>query len=40
MRIFVSILLVSSLLALGACNTADGLGRDVEKAGEKIQQAF
>jgi predicted small secreted protein len=30
-------LLTSALLACSACNTANGFGKDVERAGEKIQ---
>ena len=30
-------LLTSVLLAFTACNTANGFGKDVERAGEKIQ---
>ena len=28
---------VLSVLALGACNTVAGVGKDVERGGEKIQ---
>lgn len=31
-------LLVAGMLAIVGCNTANGLGKDVEKAGEKIQE--
>ncbi|HPU52659.1 MAG TPA: entericidin A/B family lipoprotein [Burkholderiaceae bacterium] len=30
---------VLTLLSLGACNTVQGVGRDIEKAGEGIQGA-
>lgn len=41
MRVFLMLILVSGALALSACsNTAEGVGRDVEKAGEKIQKTF
>ncbi|MCB1651671.1 MAG: entericidin A/B family lipoprotein [Alphaproteobacteria bacterium] len=35
-------LLCLCVLALGlnACNTIEGAGKDIEKAGEKIQDAF
>jgi predicted small secreted protein len=33
----VLILLACALAALSACNTAKGFGKDVEKAGDKIQ---
>lgn len=29
---------VGLTLALGACNTAEGVGEDVERAGESIQE--
>jgi predicted small secreted protein len=38
MRIFTLLSLTIASLSLGACNTVEGLGRDVEKAGEKIQE--
>lgn len=31
-------LIVLSLLALAACNTVEGMGRDIETAGQKIQK--
>lgn len=37
MRILVCGLLVASFAALIGCNTFKGMGRDVEKGGEKIQ---
>ncbi|MDH3210370.1 MAG: entericidin A/B family lipoprotein [Burkholderiaceae bacterium] len=30
---------VLSLLLLAACNTMEGVGKDVQKAGEKIEDA-
>ena len=38
---FVSTLLalVASALLLTGCNTMDGAGKDMEKAGEKVQDA-
>ncbi|MDO8299769.1 MAG: entericidin A/B family lipoprotein [Lacisediminimonas sp.] len=29
--------LLASAALLGACNTIDGLGKDVQRAGEKVQ---
>lgn len=35
------IMILAVCLTLGACsNTAEGIGRDVEKAGQKIQKTF
>lgn len=33
------LLLVASGLALSGCNTMNGMGKDVERAGEKVQDA-
>jgi predicted small secreted protein len=33
------VLLVSFALSLSACNTMAGIGKDVEKAGEAVQDA-
>jgi predicted small secreted protein len=33
------VLLVSIALSLSACNTMAGIGKDVEKAGEVVQDA-
>jgi len=33
------LLLVSIALSLSACNTMAGIGKDVEKAGEAVQDA-
>lgn len=30
---------VSLMLALSACNTIEGVGKDVKKAGEKVEEA-
>ncbi|MCB9990167.1 MAG: entericidin A/B family lipoprotein [Rhodospirillales bacterium] len=39
MKIWViSALLLLSGLTLSACNTVEGMGRDIEKAGESIQK--
>ena len=32
------LLLVAFASGLAACNTFEGMGRDIERAGEKIQQ--
>lgn len=32
-------LTVATLLSLGACNTVQGIGKDIEKGGEAIQRA-
>jgi predicted small secreted protein len=35
-----AILFISTLaLALSACNTISGVGKDVQKAGEKVEEA-
>ena len=33
------LLCLSFLLALGGCNTVKGVGQDLQKAGEKIEEA-
>jgi predicted small secreted protein len=33
------LLIAAALLALTACNTIDGLGKDIKKAGESIEDA-
>ncbi|MDX9844103.1 MAG: entericidin A/B family lipoprotein [Aquabacterium sp.] len=38
-RLFVSALVVLSVLGLSACNTVHGLGQDIEKAGSVISGA-
>jgi len=38
MKRFLLILIALSTLALAACNTMQGLGKDVEIVGEKIQK--
>lgn len=30
---------LATVLALGACNTVQGLGKDIEKSGEALQRA-
>lgn len=32
-------LIAASLVVLTACNTIDGLGKDIKKAGESIEEA-
>ena len=32
-------LLIASLLVLAGCNTVQGVGKDVQKAGEKVEDA-
>lgn len=32
------LLCLSFVLALGACNTVRGVGKDIQKAGEKIEK--
>lgn len=39
MRIIFALLLTISCLTLGACNTVEGAGRDLESAGESIQDS-
>lgn len=37
--IFLSLSVLLFTAILGGCNTMDGLGKDVEKAGEEVQRA-
>ena len=37
MKIMLSCLTVAFMLNLAACNTVKGLGQDIQKAGEKIE---
>ena len=40
MKKIVSLLaVVSSVLALSACNTVQGIGRDIERGGQAIERA-
>jgi len=39
MRTLISVLLVGAVLALAGCNTVRGVGQDVQRAGEKIEDA-
>jgi len=34
-----ALLTVAGLLSLSACNTVQGIGKDIEKGGEAIQRA-
>ena len=36
-RIAMLSLTIAAVLALGACNTVQGVGKDIKKAGEKIE---
>lgn len=38
MRALITLLLVASLSAVAGCNAMQGLGRDIEQLGEKIQK--
>ncbi len=33
------VLMIAALVALAGCNTMQGLGKDVERLGEKVQDA-
>ncbi len=37
-RVFATLLLLGMLGAIAGCNTMHGLGQDIERGGEKIQQ--
>lgn len=37
--IFLGLSVVLITAILGGCNTVDGVGKDVERAGEKVQRA-
>jgi predicted small secreted protein len=39
MRKFISLALVLLTLGVTACNTMEGLGKDISKAGDKIEEA-
>jgi entericidin B len=39
MKKFALVLLMLSLVGLTACNTLKGVGQDLQKAGEKIEDA-
>ncbi len=38
-KIMMLALMVVSVFALSACNTVEGVGKDVKKVGEKIEKA-
>jgi len=38
-KIVLLALMVVSVFALSACNTVEGVGKDVKKVGEKIEKA-
>jgi len=38
-KIFAVALLIAGVLVLTACNTMEGVGKDVQKSGEKIENA-
>lgn len=39
-RLFVLLsAIMASMFALSACNTVEGMGKDVERGGEKVQDA-
>ena len=39
MRTILTLLACMALLGLTACNTVKGMGQDIQKAGEKIENA-
>ena len=39
MKTLISLLAISFTLMLGACNTVKGMGQDIKKAGEKIEDS-
>ena len=39
MKNLFTLLIVSSVFLLSACNTVKGVGQDIQKAGEKIEGA-
>ncbi len=39
MKTFTTALMVLGLVCLAGCNTIQGVGKDVQKAGEKIEDA-
>lgn len=38
-KLVTALLTLSFVLALSACNTIEGVGKDVKKAGEKVEEA-
>lgn len=39
LRIFTLTMVTGCLLSLAGCNTVEGMGKDIQKAGEKIEDA-
>ena len=39
MKNLITLLIVSSVFLLSACNTVKGVGQDIQKAGEQIEGA-
>ena len=39
MKPMISVLIAAAVLALAGCNTVEGLGQDIEKAGDAIQKS-
>ena len=35
----ITLILLAMMLSLAGCNTIQGIGKDVEKLGEKVQEA-
>lgn len=38
MKILIALIALSSVFLLAACNTVKGMGQDLHKAGEKIEE--
>ena len=38
-KVSTALILTSMMLVLAACNTVSGVGKDVQKAGEKVEEA-
>ena len=38
-KVVLALLTVTTLLGLSACNTVQGIGKDIEKGGEAIQRS-
>jgi predicted small secreted protein len=38
-KIVHGLLLIAFLCGIAACNTVEGMGRDIERAGEKLQRS-
>ncbi len=39
MKTLITVMLAASVLLLTACNTVKGMGQDLQKAGEKIENS-